>query len=93
MGTVEDKLDRLGMVEAYSGGRRKNGPSQAAVQRLPDGRRSAHRFQLVHFREIRLETTAAYLVRGIIPREGLIVIWGPPKCGKSFWTFDLVTWN
>ena len=90
MGTVEDKLDRLDMVEAYSGGRRKNGPSQAAVQRLPDGRRSAHRFQLVHFREIRLETTAAYLVRGIIPREGLIVIWGPPKCGKSFWTFDLV---
>jgi RecA-family ATPase len=29
------------------------------------------------------------LVKGIIPREGLIVAWGPPKCGKSFWIFDL----
>jgi hypothetical protein len=29
-------------------------------------------------------------VRGVIPREGLIVVWGPPKCGKSFWAFDLV---
>src|SRR5262249_1766079 len=24
------------------------------------------------------------------PRTGLVVVWGPPKCGKSFWTFDLV---
>ena len=31
-----------------------------------------------------------YLVKGIIPRAGLVVVWGPPKCGKSFWTFDLV---
>jgi AAA domain len=30
-----------------------------------------------------------YLVKGIIPRDGLIVAWGPPKCGKSFWIFDL----
>jgi hypothetical protein len=31
-----------------------------------------------------------YLIKGIIPRTGLVVIWGPPKCGKSFWTFDLM---
>jgi hypothetical protein len=24
------------------------------------------------------------------PRVGLILVWGPPKCGKSFWTFDTV---
>jgi len=29
------------------------------------------------------------LVKGILPRTGLVVIWGPPKCGKSFKTFDL----
>jgi hypothetical protein len=22
------------------------------------------------------------------PRVGLIVVWGPPKCGKSFWVTD-----
>ena len=44
---------------------------------------------LVPFYEIEVGTIGAYLVKGLIPREGLIVIWGPPKCGKSFWTFDL----
>jgi hypothetical protein len=47
------------------------------------------RFKLVRFKSVLLSTSAAYLVKGLIPRAGLIVIWGPPKCGKSFWTFDL----
>ena len=50
---------------------------------------TSYRFKLVTFDEIQLLTTAAYLVRDIIPREGLVVVWGPPKCGKSFWTFDV----
>jgi RecA-family ATPase len=28
-------------------------------------------------------------VHGVIPLSGLIAVWGAPKCGKSFWTFDL----
>jgi AAA domain len=48
------------------------------------------RFKLVPFDKIALQTAPAYLVEGLIPRVGLIVIWGPMKCGKSFWTFDLV---
>jgi AAA domain len=47
------------------------------------------RFQLVRFAEIALDQTRNYLVQGLIPREGLVVVWGPPKCGKSFWIFDL----
>jgi hypothetical protein len=47
------------------------------------------RLALVPFHKIEVGMTGAYLVKGLIPREGLIVIWGPPKCGKSFWTFDL----
>ncbi len=47
------------------------------------------RLALVPFYKIEVGTTGAYLVKGLIPREGLIVIWGPPKCGKSFWVFDL----
>jgi hypothetical protein len=48
------------------------------------------RFRLRCFDEITIGTDRAYLVKGIIPRTGLVVAWGPPKCGKSFWTFDLV---
>lgn len=47
------------------------------------------RFALVQFKAILLSTTPNYLIKGFIPREGLVVVWGPPKCGKSFWTFDL----
>ncbi len=43
------------------------------------------RFPLIGFDQIQLSTAPAYLVKGLIPRSGLVVIWGPPKCGKSFW--------
>ena len=46
-------------------------------------------FTLTRFNAVQLSTTAAYLVKDLIPAGGLTVIWGPPKCGKSFWTFDL----
>jgi hypothetical protein len=48
------------------------------------------RFKLIPFAELKSTTAPSYLVKGLIPRIGLIVVWGPPKCGKSFWTFDLV---
>jgi hypothetical protein len=47
------------------------------------------RFKPVRFKDIKLNTDRPYLVKGLLPREGLVVIWGPPKCGKSFWTFDV----
>jgi hypothetical protein len=45
---------------------------------------------LVPFAEITLSTARRDLVKGIIPRVGMTVVWGPPKCGKSFWAFDLM---
>lgn len=42
------------------------------------------------FADISLSTAARYLVKGLIPNAGLVVIWGAPKCGKSFFVFDLV---
>src|SRR5262249_50771799 len=48
------------------------------------------RIKLVPFSEIALGNERRYLVKGLIPTPGLSVIWGPPKSGKSFWTFDLV---
>jgi AAA domain len=48
------------------------------------------RFELIPFDKIMLDTTPAYLVKGMVPRVGLCVFWGPPKCGKSFLVFDLM---
>ena len=45
---------------------------------------------LIPIDKIRLgEDQRPYLVKGLIPREGLTIVWGPPKSGKSFKTFDL----
>jgi hypothetical protein len=48
------------------------------------------RFQIKPFEAIKLSTEPSYRVKGILPRVGLVVVWGPPKCGKSFWTFDTI---
>ena len=42
------------------------------------------RFKLTAFEQIQISTAPNYLVKGIIPRAGLVIFWGPPKCGKSF---------
>jgi AAA domain len=55
----------------------------------PNGADGKHRFDLVAFEKIKLDASSPYLIKGLIPRVGLVVVWGPPKCGKSFWTFDL----
>src|SRR5271166_4227671 len=46
------------------------------------------RFKLIPFSEIRMQTDQLYAIKGLIPATGLVVVWGPPKSGKSFWTFD-----
>jgi hypothetical protein len=47
-------------------------------------------FPLLAFETIRLEAEHRnYLVKGLLANTGLAVIWGPPKCGKSFWAADL----
>ena len=45
-------------------------------------------FKLIPFNDIKLSTALDYVIKGLFPRQGLAVIWGPPKCGKSFWAFD-----
>jgi len=54
------------------------------------GSNSGKRFRLKRFSEIKVSTRPNYPIKGILPRVGLAVIWGPPKCGKSFWTFDAI---
>jgi hypothetical protein len=46
------------------------------------------RFRLIPFDKLQPSPAPAYLIKGLIPRIGLTVVWGPPKCGKSFWMTD-----
>ena len=47
-------------------------------------------FPAVAFGDIKLDRSATgYLVKGLLSSTGLAVVWGPPKCGKSFWVMDL----
>jgi hypothetical protein len=48
------------------------------------------RIKLIRFRDLRPSTDPEYLIKGLIPRTGLVVVWGPPKCGKSFSTMDMM---
>ena len=48
------------------------------------------RLKLVSFDDIEVGMEPRYLIKGLVPRVGLTVVWGPPKSGKSFWTFDAV---
>jgi hypothetical protein len=48
------------------------------------------RFTLTRFSNIKPLDGEDYCVKGFLPRSGLAVVWGPPKCGKSFWAFDLL---
>jgi hypothetical protein len=69
---------RIGRLTTWS-------PSANGAQEASD-----NRFRLIPFRDIVVNTSAAYLVRGVIPRIGLTVIYGAAKSGKSFWTMDLL---
>ena len=55
---------------------------------LPDPPRKR---RLIRFRELlSLSSEPAYLIKGLVPRAGLVVVWGQRSCGKSFWLMDLL---
>jgi hypothetical protein len=82
-----DKLEELERVPEDWGepGAKLNGDEP---HKGNGGAGAAPRFTLKRFDQIRLATTATYLIKGLLPRSGLAVFWGPPKCGKSFVAFD-----
>jgi AAA domain-containing protein len=46
-------------------------------------------YPLIAFADVPFDNQIAYLVQGLLPRSGLGLVWGPKKCGKSFWIMDL----
>jgi hypothetical protein len=98
---INDTLQREGpdAVRARSDRARKYQPTNGEQQDYADQQRRSgvdHHLdvstpiKLIKFADIKLDNKRRYLIKGLIPRSGLTVVWGPPKCGKSFWTFDLV---
>ncbi len=68
----------------------RNGILRRKPQILSADGQSVKPLQLEKFSQIELIREARYLVKGMVPRIGLVVVWGPPKCGKSFLVLDLV---
>lgn len=46
--------------------------------------------ELIPYSQIEFNDDPQYLVDLVLPLAGLVIVWGPPKSGKSFWTFDLM---
>jgi hypothetical protein len=48
------------------------------------------RFKLQPFKSVSAGSEAVYLIKGIIPRVGITIVWGPSKSGKTFLILDLM---
>jgi hypothetical protein len=46
-------------------------------------------FKLTPYELIKWSASPEYLVKGLIPLSGLVLVYGAPKCGKSFWALYL----
>ncbi len=90
-GDVSDYLASGGTREQLEALAEATAPyrSEAPGQGVDDAALPSRRFPLVPFDQMTVGDRHDYLVKGLIPAEGLAVVWGPPKCGKSFWMFDL----
>jgi AAA domain len=78
-----DSFDAFGATRPDDAANADGGPDHARPA-------STRNLTFTAFSKILLSTASRYLVKGIIPSTGLVVVWGAPKCGKSFFVFDMV---
>jgi hypothetical protein len=84
-GHVWDKVERRWVPKNQA--KKARNPNGEIVQGVSGSVKP--RFELVAFDDVRIDTLPAYCIKGIFPRVGLCVVYGPPKCGKSFLVFDM----
>jgi hypothetical protein len=76
MDTVEDRLDRLGVVETHR-------PARTQILKYQS------RFGLLTWAEIDFQVTGEMLIKGILPAQGFSVIYGESGSGKTHLSTDL----
>jgi hypothetical protein len=87
---LRDEIDNGGdeLGEMFDRSTKTRGQIKAAVAETTG--RAVVVFPLVAFKDISLDTQRRnYLIKNILPRRGLAVIWGAPKCYKSFIATDM----
>lgn len=60
-----------------------------AREAKPNGKDQSQRFGMTRLSDMAVSAASRWLVEGLLPRTGVMVIWGEPSCGKSFFAFDL----
>ena len=89
----EERFSRSVEEQARKNAAKTNGHATPPADRAVDiavEQKPKPKFPLIRFSDLKADTfDRAYIVKGIIPNTGLIAVWGPPKCGKSFWVLDL----
>jgi hypothetical protein len=76
------RLDQLRREQAAREKKRKDREELAKLERGDE------RFAVEAFDDV-VSGKSEYRVKGLIPPRGITVVWSKPKCGKSFWTFDV----
>jgi hypothetical protein len=71
----------------------RGNPDDPQIKRVLDKLRKAlqerQRFGLIQFDDWPYSQENTDIVYDLLPERGIVVVWGPPKCGKSFWIVDL----
>jgi hypothetical protein len=87
----DDDLSRLVEFLQHSGvaNVRRDIVEQAVAQCARESSPEGLQLKLIPFAEITMTTAPTDLVEGVIPKGGFVLVWGPPKCGKSFVFLDI----
>jgi hypothetical protein len=76
------------MNEALNGGATIANIDNARYRARQQRQEKPPRFKLEAFDDIILGKEPRDLIKGLFPATGIAVVWGKPKCGKSFWSYD-----
>jgi hypothetical protein len=88
---VDVDFEALGATKAKvdGGAEAKTEGDGETKEEAKEKKEPKYRFKIVRFKDMRPGAAEQpYLIFELIPAKGLVVVWGPPKCYKSFWLHD-----